>query len=550
MADSQATTVESQGSEVSVRRRGMKTRAVQVNTVTADIDKVQRFLRDHGMKYSSGMDILMDVVTEGAALDFVQFAMDIKVDRRYRKTMEQVSAGMLAFNTPVWLTRFCSRLWNLYLAMLHMAGEVAYRHVIRRPELENSVTKAQRKAMRTTGMVRHRRVQRAVRVDAAQRNLDLLMAIGTPVMWVDNYNKSRYSKSPEGARNLSISATAVAIHVGIRNEMETPEWPDHFALLQKVVAVIGHIPAGLFGMMQDVNNLIQLHRLDFKDIRVPLDKRRRDVVAPPWWPVELHHEFIGTTQGMVNVLDLCVGLSDKVHRRPFPLLADVDIFLRLAKSVYGVSSAEMHITAALRGQFPLFGCWHAYKYCVDLTAKLFRTFFAAVQEDDFCKAPEKLAIYNFNKLIFQERTVACMYLAYPALKTELTLAKQKKTGEVALQFSMLTLLLEHLVPALVNLGIRMRSLAWEHQNEGSGVFAKALLNQALIYILQVTQQRPNKGNQYIRGITVALALWSPFHDNLPGSAFCEEHCEAMLSRLSRAGRHDLTNEALFGKVGF
>lgn len=66
---------------------------------------------------------------------------------------------------------------------------------------------------------------------------------------------------------------------------------------------------------------------------------------------------------------------------------------------------------------------------------------------------------------------------------------------------------------------------------GTGKQVKVLLERCLWLLCYLCHNCMGRV-EYIRTISVALALWTPWHDALPACCHVEEMTEAMLSRLS------------------
>ena len=95
------------------------------------------------------------------------------------------------------------------------------------------------------------------------------------------------------------------------------------------------------------------------------------------------------------------------------------------------------------------------------------------------------------------------------------------------------MLLEEYVPLLFTLGWLVRTAYWQGQQVNTGYVARDALQLALLLLSALLGERA-QGNEYVRGITMALLSWTPWHDALPGCSFVEESCEAQLSHLARA----------------
>ena len=92
------------------------------------------------------------------------------------------------------------------------------------------------------------------------------------------------------------------------------------------------------------------------------------------------------------------------------------------------------------------------------------------------------------------------------------------------------------VPALVNLGIKVRDCTWVHTQFGTGFHARECLEVSLGMLTHLTRKGSRDGG-YLRGLTLALLQWSEYHTALPGCAHVQESGEALLSRLAGSMKH-------------
>ena len=123
------------------------------------------------------------------------------------------------------------------------------------------------------------------------------------------------------------------------------------------------------------------------------------------------------------------------HQREFgwtmPILADVNIFYRLCRTVYTASNSHLSMRAAVR-QIPcVFGLWHAYVHCVKREYQKFMRFWAALGDpsllDSTCD-PAATRVYGHPKVVRLEHMVAALFLCNTTeLRRKLqTLVQDKK----------------------------------------------------------------------------------------------------------------------------
>ena len=92
--------------------------------------------------------------------------------------------------------------------------------------------------------------------------------------------------------------------------------------------------------------------------------------------------------------------------------------------------------------------------------------------------------------------------------------------------------MHHYLPALFVIGHDVRRLTWEGGVAGTvrGDLARRVLEHCLVLQVHLLQDWDAR-SEYCRTLSVALLTWQPYLSQLPGCAFAEEACEAMLSRM-------------------
>ena len=93
-------------------------------------------------------------------------------------------------------------------------------------------------------------------------------------------------------------------------------------------------------------------------------------------------------------------------------------------------------------------------------------------------------------------------------------------------------LLTFYLPALLVLGVHVRELTWMGGLGGTvrGDTARFVLESCLALQVHLMADWQCK-KEYTRSLAVALLTWQPWYSRLPGCCFCEEPCEALLSRM-------------------
>ena len=75
----------------------------------------------------------------------------------------------------------------------------------------HTLTKHQRNHFAGTGMVRRRRLPMANQVRQAKAAVDAALKDRVPVVWLDNFNRQRYSRNPNKAHDQCINGSVLAV---------------------------------------------------------------------------------------------------------------------------------------------------------------------------------------------------------------------------------------------------------------------------------------------------------------------------------------------------
>ena len=162
-----------------------------------------------------------------------------------------------------------------------------------------------------------------------------------------------------------------------------------------------------------------------------------------------------------------------------------------------------------------------------------------------CPRPKTGVEYTtFRKLAYLEKMIASLLLAAPSMRSRLEerIAYFERTAVGGASAASLVLLrglralLFYYIPAVFKLGVLVRNCTWAGRGRGSGAEALMAMRQALLLLLALLGPTKARSTKYCKTISVALLLWQPWYDRLPGCAFAEESCEAMLSRVAQRCR--------------
>ena len=241
-----------------------------------------------------------------------------------------------------WLPPFQANLWAHYTWVVHLCHPRGREVSDRR--LDRQTTKRQRGELAGTGMVPRKKVPTT---DEARRAEAATLAAGRPhpcVLWLHNYNKQRFSRNPgvvpskanrrtaqAGDTNACINGSIMAIVPCPGVPRTTTVQPSVTTLGREAKSVACDIVDARHGLKSAADALRrQPHHCG--STRVPCDIVRENVSMAPWRPYAVRTEGVGTTEGLLQLLDIIDGIhGDTGDSHTMPLLVDVEIFYRILK---------------------------------------------------------------------------------------------------------------------------------------------------------------------------------------------------------------------------
>ena len=168
---------------------------------------IRRFVGSNPGSFSSGLEIV-DAALDGDrdAAMFVEHCAQSRLNAATRRDMDQIRSARENMDTH-WLTPLSSSIYMLF---------VTYRKLVlptykaeRDPSLGH-LTKAQHVALAPTGLVPARKEPLYKKAKNMIDELQLSLAGHAIVLWIDNYNKTRWSRNPGQDRNQGINGTVFA----------------------------------------------------------------------------------------------------------------------------------------------------------------------------------------------------------------------------------------------------------------------------------------------------------------------------------------------------
>ena len=82
---------------------------------------------------------------------------------------------------------------------------------------------------------------------------------------------------------------------------------------------------------------------------------------------------VSSQEGMLQFLRFAAYISRRTQCGVSPILVDENIHYRLLKVAWSVPFARWDVPRMLQSTPPLYGVWHAYKYCVVQVARQFHS---------------------------------------------------------------------------------------------------------------------------------------------------------------------------------
>ena len=109
-----------------------------------------------------------------------------------------------------------------------------------------------------------------------------------------------------------------------------------------------------------------------RNVRAQLDVGRDTtlVQAPVWRPFALSKEKVTGGVGLLNLLQFANDTAQQTNR-VLPLLVDENIHFRILKLLYGAKHQRCMMRAYLRHIPVVYSVWHAYKFVVTHTFRVF-----------------------------------------------------------------------------------------------------------------------------------------------------------------------------------
>ena len=237
-----------------------------------------------------------------------------------------------------------------------------------------------------------------------------------------------------------------------------------------------------------------------------------------------------------KLVAVCEGHST-TDKQGLPLSVDGNMHYRILKLLYGAKNEPWNMCPYLRHVPVVYGVWHAYKFVITHTFRVFWPVLTYLQK--VVLGPGS-TIHSYPKLIAMEKAIAALMLARPRILRPYCRKAQAATAvsghdtahanRSAVANAVLCLLYEW-CPLLLYLGHLARECNWAGENNSTGSQAQEVLLLSLCLLRWLRRRACDSVLKYECPIMCTLLYSSKWHQDLPGQAHLEEFGEGMLSKL-------------------
>ena len=206
--------------------------------------------------------------------------------------------------------------------------------------------------------------------------------------------------------------------------------------------------------------------------------------APVWRPFALSKEKVTAGVGLLNLLQFAEDTAQQTNR-VLPLLVDENIHYRILKFLYGAKNQQWNMRAYLRYVPVVLSVWHAYKFVVTHT---FRVFWPILNYLRKGLLRSGSTILSYPKLIVMEKPIAALMLGRPRIlrpyrrKAEAATAISGRDTAHANRAAVangVCHLLSKRCPLLLYPRHLVQECNWAGENNGTGSQAQKVLQMSL-----------------------------------------------------------------------
>ena len=483
------------------------------------------------------------------AIELVRLVLGVRWNVRTRRSLEDARRefSRAASQRSVWMHRLATSLMVQWRSLRRQALPHAAEAAGNAGPLAHA-SRRTRRVLRPTGLVGPPlptlSERAAVAARAVWRDIDHRQC----VLWMDNWCMLRWGTDPANP-DYSQNVTALAVlnldallnRPVVTRSATVPDFPGHpdiGYLLRHAAGAAALCVSGATRLHSTVA-AINRERLGRHDVRVPLDLVRTGMRSLQWRALSLAEQTVSSN---VDLLRLMASVRE-IQRRtshPLPLLVDENVHYRLLRMMYATSFETYDVRRYL-GDVPLvYGIWHAYKHTLLVVYRAYLPVLVHLENPRGMQA--NTVGRTHRKVLFMEKMFAALLLCRPQVESHLEASVSAiravrggtRSPSYATQLVLgLHDLLTFYVPALLQLGYKVRECTWNGRPEGRvrGDTARVVLEHSLLIQVHLLQDWSAR-TEYVRTISCALAYWQPWFSRLPGCVFVEESGEALLSRLA------------------
>ena len=504
-----------------------------------------------GRVRTDGNQILNDAFRHclTGALELVRLVLGIRWNPRTRRSVDDAHREFTrqASQRAHWLHRLSTSLITHWRALRRDARPSSRETTTQTGPLALAPRRLQR-LLRPTGLTGPPPRSLAERAKVASRTMWDFIHQQQCVLWLDNWCMLRWGTDPTNPEyTQNVTALAVLnldtlLERPITTRSTTvPHYPGHPDLAYLIRHVEGAAALCTSSALRLHGRVDAINQLDpvASDIRVPLDVRRNAVRSLRWRPLSLTEQTVSANLDLLGILESVRDLQRRTTRQ-LPLLVDENIHYRVLRLMYSTTFAAYDMRRYLADVPLVYGIWHAYKHTLLV---VFRAYLPVLVHLEGLRGMQGNSSGRSNrKVLYMEKLFASLLLsrAHVGSQVRARVAALARTPG-ALRDSAYSVqilvglhdLLFFYVPALLQLGFKVRECTWNGRPEGhvKGDTARSVLEHALL--IQVHLLRDwSAGTEYVRTMSCALLCWQPWYSRLPGCVFVEESCEAMLSRMA------------------
>lgn len=223
--------------------------------------------------------LLLDATRGGSARPYVEDFLGLRGRSNNRWTMADVDAAYASGAVlPLWIQQLSTGLWLRY-TVERRQNRRQILDLLEPVECRN-MSRAQRRMLLGLGIVYRRRPAAGVRAAQQMKRLADLIGRRPVLLWVDNYNVHRFASNPSFARDKSINGT---VYAALPLQLDLPHgtWLPTMREMYEAIPTVARWLQLLGGSLGDATRSILTIDLQWEDVRVPVDLRRRCVSSLP-----------------------------------------------------------------------------------------------------------------------------------------------------------------------------------------------------------------------------------------------------------------------------